>query len=686
MHLSGRTRLWLLLSLAAIATVAVYAPGMAGGWVFDDFPNIVDNHAIHITQGQSTLAAWMNSALSSPSSFLHRPLASLTFSLNWYVGNGDPLPFKITNLIIHLVNGVLVFCMLRVLLRLLGLRRNDPPFAATLSSRTEERHSLFDEAAATRLALIVSTAWMLLPINLIAVLYVVQRMESLCQIFILTGLGAYLHGRWMMLTARESRRESQGLALAIGGIVLGTVLGLTAKETAVLLPVFAFLVEWIVLRFARPIPAGQPLQEGAEKQTQDARLWWAFVVTLFVPATLGFAWMLRAALHPSLWVGRSFTLTQRLLTEPRVLVDYLHWTLLPNPMVLSLYHDDIVVSTGLLTPWTTLGAIIFLTALIVLAVWLRNRQPLVSLGIGWFFAAQLLTATIIPLELVYEQRMYFGSIGLLLVAGTWLLGLRWKIALPILRGFLVTVALFWFALVTHLRAQEWSNPLKLAVTEASYHPTSERAVYEAGRLLLVASNYEPGKTRDESIKYLRQAAAIPGSSTLPDQALIMLVDHYHQGDDSAYWDSMVRKLHDQPTGQGDISSLDSLTHCYGKDICKFDVTQLQRAFQAALSRPHPIARLNGAYAVFLRDILHDDLQAEKYLALAVTGEPSETAYRIDLAALYARNGDTSKAQEQIIALRRLNYAGRLDVQLKTLERIIEQRKSTTTRRSTDPLQ
>src|SRR6185312_6280031 len=222
--------------------------------------------------------------------------------------------------------------------------------------------------------------------------------------------------------------------------VLGTALGLTSKETAVLLPVFAFLAEWIVLRFARATLAGHPLPEGPGKQAQDPRLWWTFVITLFVPAVLGTAWLMRAFLHPGAWAGRDFTLAQRLLTEPRVLVDYLHWTLLPNPMALSLYHDEIVVSTGLLTPWTTLGAIVLLAALIALAVWLRNRQPLVSLAIGWFFAAQLLTATIIPLELVYEQRMYFASIGVLLAVGTWLLGLRRKIALPILRGFVVAIA------------------------------------------------------------------------------------------------------------------------------------------------------------------------------------------------------------------------------------------------------
>ncbi|WP_201313622.1 hypothetical protein [Dyella sp. EPa41] len=672
MHVNERTRLWLpwlLLALAALATAAVYAPGMTGGWVFDDFPNIVDNSGIHITPGQSTLAAWVNSALSSPSSFLRRPLASLTFSLNWYAGNGDPLPFKITNIVIHLINGLLLFCMLRVLLQLLWLRKGGRSATAPPHLPTKQGDAIaFDQAGATRLALIVSAAWMLLPINLMAVLYVVQRMESLCQVFILAGLWAYLHGRWMMLTASHSRQDRKGLVLAISGIALGTALGLTSKETAVLLPVFAFLVEWIVLRFARAAPAGHRQPEGPRKETQDPRLWWTFIITLFLPALLGFVWLLHAALRPSAWAGRDFNLAQRLLTEPRVLVDYLHWTLLPNPTVLSLYHDEIVVSTGLLMPWTTLGAIVLLVALIVLAVKLRNRHPLVSLGIGWFFAAQLLTATIIPLELVYEQRMYFGSIGVLLAAGTWLLGLRWKIALPILRGFLVATALMWFALVTHLRALEWSNPLRLAIAEANDHPTSERAVYEAGRLLLIASDYQPGKTQDESVKYLRRAAAIPGSSVLPDQALIMLVDHGRPGDDLAFWDSMVRKLRDQPTGQENISALITLTQCYSKSICRFDVTQLQRAYQAVLSRPHPIARLNGAYAVFQRDILHDDMLAAKYLALAVTGDPNEPAYRIDLAVLYARQGQMEKGREQIDALRRLNYAGRLDRQIAELER------------------
>jgi len=727
---------WFLLAIVIIATAVIYWPGVTGGWVFDDYPNIIDNAAIHITRGHSTLAAWVNSALSSPSSFLRRPLASLTFSLNWYFGSGDPWPFKVTNIVIHLINGVLVFCMLRALLRLVALRNTypraardplpaeggeDPPPSARRAERSERARSArgdgspaIDDSAATRLALIVAAAWMLLPINLMAVLYVVQRMESLCQIFVLAGLWIYLHGRWMMLTAENARRDRHGFALAVSGIVLGTVLGLTSKETAVLLPVFAFLAECIVIGFGRGrrekhIPLGRaarafaslrPSQAKGEEKSEatqattggfhplrheggraqrgrmlskaDRRIWWTFVITLFVPAVLGIAWLLRGALRAASWSGRDFTLTQRLLTEPRVLVDYLHWTLLPNPIVLSLYHDEIVVSTGLLSPWTTLGSIVLLAALIVVAVLLRNRRPLVSLGIGWFFAAQLLTATIIPLELVYEQRMYFASIGVLLAAGALLLGLRWKIALPLLRGFLVAVALLWFAVATNLRAHEWSNPLRLAVAEANRHPESPRAVYEAGRLLLIASNYAPGKVLDNAWKYLRRASAIPGASALPDQAMIMIADHHKQGDDTDYWNSMTHKLRDQPTRQEDISALISLTNCFSARICQFNTANLDRAYQAALSRPHPIPRLEGAYADFQRDVLHNDMQAEKYLALAVAGDPGEPAYRMDLAALYARNGQTDLALEQIDALRHLNYAGRLDGQIATLERMAEQ--------------
>src|SRR4029079_2147496 len=111
---------------------------------------------------------------------------------------------------------------------------------------------------------------------------------------------------------------------------------------------------------------------------------------------------------------RDFNLPERLMTEARIVFDYLHWIVLPNLRELSLYHDDYVVSRGLLQRATTLLGLVAAPLIVALAVYLRRWRPLVSLGVLWFFAAQLLTATVVPLELVFEHRTYFASLGVLL--------------------------------------------------------------------------------------------------------------------------------------------------------------------------------------------------------------------------------------------------------------------------------
>ncbi|MEZ5468873.1 MAG: hypothetical protein R3F18_14615 [Lysobacterales bacterium] len=79
---------------------------------------------------------------------------------------------------------------------------------------------------------------------------------------------------------------------------------------------------------------------------------------------------------------RTFGTTERLLTQARVLVHYIHWTLLPNLSNLTLYHDDIEVSRGLLQPWITLPSLLLVLLLPALALWKRRRLPLMSLQVS----------------------------------------------------------------------------------------------------------------------------------------------------------------------------------------------------------------------------------------------------------------------------------------------------------------
>src|SRR5690348_10065803 len=111
-RLTGRP--WLLLLIAMAVSVAVYAPGLRGGWLFDDYPNIVDNPGVQ--PHDASLGSLVRAALSSPSSQFKRPLASLSFAANYLVTGLDPYWMKFTNLVIHLLNGVAAFLLASALL------------------------------------------------------------------------------------------------------------------------------------------------------------------------------------------------------------------------------------------------------------------------------------------------------------------------------------------------------------------------------------------------------------------------------------------------------------------------------------------------------------------------------------------------------------------------------------------
>ena len=181
----------MLLAVMAV-TAFVYWPGLWGSWLFDDYPNIVENPGVHMHHVD--VASITRAALSSPSSVFKRPLTSLTFAANYLLDGLHPFGWKFANLLIHLLNGLLFYFLAR---GLLGLVRAPPGIQRTGPARTH--HAI--------VAACIAGAWMLLPINLTGVLYVVQRMESLANVFVLLGLLGYLAGRRRMLRPGGQRRH-----------------------------------------------------------------------------------------------------------------------------------------------------------------------------------------------------------------------------------------------------------------------------------------------------------------------------------------------------------------------------------------------------------------------------------------------------------------------------------------------
>jgi len=654
--LKNRTGWWLLLA-AFVVTLAVYWPGLSGGFLFDDYPNIVDNHGVQ--PSNASFSSLVGAALSSPSSEFKRPLASLSFAANYLVSGLDPYWMKLTNLVIHLLNGLLVFLLSRSLLHI-------PPAGA------HERAPAGATAARQRqgiVAALIAAGWMLLPINLTGVLYVVQRMESMANLFVLLGLLGYVAGRQRMLggsladsdsclapSAARARLspEIRGFLLCVTSIVACTGVGVLAKETAVMLPLYAVLVEWLVFRFR------------AANGRRDLRLAGLFVVVLLIPMLVGLAWLTPGIFNPAVWATRDFSLRTRLLSEARIVVDYIRWTLLPTPDALSFYHDDFRISTGLLAPWTTLASIVLLGLLVATMVWLRKRLPLAALGIGLFLGCQLLTGTILPLELIYEHRNYFASFGLLLAIVP-LLAVPPGTTMALPRYALLAGALLCWAGLTALTAHAWGNPLRLAEDLASRAPLSPRAQYELGRTYIIYSHYDPASPFTK-LAYgpLERAAALPEASILPEQALIFMNSRMHLPIKDAWWDSLIAKLKTHKPGVQDESSLGALTQCAREQRCDLSKQRMVEAYLASLSHPAPSARLLATYGDYAWNVLDDHALGLSLTREAVGASPKEAAYRITLIRMLMATGRKGDALAELKQLESLNYGGRLDASLTQL--------------------
>jgi len=424
---------WLGLATLLLAAWFAYRPGLAGGFLFDDFINLTALNSPGPVDDWPTFWRYITSGSADP---IGRPLALLSFLLDARAWPADPAPFLRTNLLLHLLNGALLL----VLLRRLGHNLGDS--------------TLRVEAA----ALLGAGLWLLHPLFVSTTLYIVQREAMLPATFTLLGLLGYVHGRDVF----DRGRARAGLLWMLAGIGGGTVLGLLCKANGILLPLLAWVLEATVLR-----------QDDVPRAVPDRRLRALRAGLLVLPSVLVFAYL--ASFLGRLGdpiADRAWTIGQRLLTEPRVLLDYLHLLVVPRVLSTGLYNDGYAAATSLLQPAATSPALLLVLALAALGFLARRRWPALAAALLFFFAGHLLESTTIPLELYFEHRNYlpamllFWPLARALFAGTHRHAWRVSVAVALL-------ALC--ALITHQRADLWGRPEQMAQLWALQNPSSSRA-------------------------------------------------------------------------------------------------------------------------------------------------------------------------------------------------------------------
>lgn len=639
----------LALLLALVFTVLAYLPGLHGPFVFDDITNIVQNGALKIPN-----LHWdqlMHAAFSSDAGPTRRPLSSLSFALNYYFGGTGSFSFKLTNVVIHLINGLLFFLLLRQIVRY--WRNTD---------------AIKSDVTAKWLPLLGAAAWLLHPLNLTAVLYVVQRETSLCSLFILIGCVCYCHGRLRLLKGRS------GWWWIFIGAAASAVLALAAKETAALLPIYLLVIEFCVFRFALAEPERNRLREFMRQRG----LLIFYLLFLVLPFALGMFWLF-AIHHGSAfsYSGRDYTLGERLLTEPRVVWDYIRWTLYPRLPDLGLYHDDIPLSEGMLSPPTTLLSILGLIALLVLAGFTWKKRPWICFGILWFFTGQLLESTVFPLEIAFEHRNYLADMGIILAVTTFILTEPTRYVKVLVRFAVIVLVVLTFGALTGMRSYIWRSTNSLVAVQAANHPRSPYATYALGEQL---TNEVLGGKRvllPEAVQALRRSSELPNSGIIAGAALALLEAQMLDNNDPANFANMAQRLRTRPISASDQQGLVALVQCQNADNCHFTRAELESLFTSALAnlrigKGSTYANILTDYGNFLGQGGHSDLVKSRELMLkAAEAVPSEPQYRMNVVVLDIALEDKALAEKDLQKVEALNRIGNLTPAIRNLQQRID---------------
>ncbi|SDB26460.1 Tetratricopeptide repeat-containing protein [Desulfonatronum thiosulfatophilum] len=394
-----RAHLFPLLLVFIILSI-IYANSFQGTWIFDDEPNIVANPNVHlkILDWESIKGTFYG----IHGNRIDRPLAFLSFGLNYYFHGLDTWSYHLVNFIIHCLASLFLYLFIFQTLHLPRLREKYAQHAGSI-------------------ALLATLLWATHPIHVTSVTYIVQRMASMAAMFFIMAMFFYLMGR---ITPRLWSKIGWFSLCFLSGF-----LSLSSKENAVMLPVVLYLFDLLLIQGVNRQTIKRHLLYGAFPLTFLGVM--AFVLTSPTNILAGYS-------------NREFTLTERLLTQPRILLFYLSLLIYPMTDRFTLIYE-VQLSKSLFTPWTTLPVILFWITWAGLGVYLVKRLPLIAYCLLFFIVNHLIEGSFIPLELIYEHRNYLPSMTIFLMI---------SIALIIfIRDFthkrllhVLTVALIWITI------------------------------------------------------------------------------------------------------------------------------------------------------------------------------------------------------------------------------------------------
>ena len=357
-------RKWLPYCTIAVIALIAYCNSFTVPFALDDFGSISNNYAIH--KLFDFVELWKF--------YANRIVLYFTLSVNYAIHDNGVEGYHITNLLLHIFNGILFYWILK---RLFSL----PYFKGKLLSKYS-----------TSISVIAAVLFVCHPLQVNAVTYIVQRTASLAATFYMLAILFFM----------KYRMQNRFIHLLL--TFLFTVTAMFTKENTITIPFMLLLIECMFF-----------LKDG--KTSWYKRI--AIFILLFatVPIIPGTNLLLKGYSQSdpnvSFKASTSMDRFQYFFTELNVILLYIRLLFVPVNQNFD-YSNDFPLSPTIWDNYSYVSFIILLCiGLFSLLTIKRNR--LVSFGILWFFAGLAVESSFISIKDVYfEHRLYFPIAGFIM--------------------------------------------------------------------------------------------------------------------------------------------------------------------------------------------------------------------------------------------------------------------------------
>jgi len=354
-----------------IIILSVYSNTFHASWHFDDIPNIIDNPDLHLKE-----FSWQNikkTFYANPfeRGYLYRPVACLSFAVNYYFSKNNVLGYHIVNISIHFLAAFFLFLFIYHSLNLQSIQSK------------YNTNSYF-------IALLSTLLWAINPIQTQAITYIVQRMASMAGMFYIISMYLYLKGK------TSSKNPAKIIFFIL--CIVSAMLALGSKENAILIPLSLFLYDFLLFQGI-----------SREKRKKQIKYLVVTIIITLIICVIYFSFSDTTVFSFfKLYEKRVFTLWERLLTQSRVIIFYITLILYPVSTRLSIGHD-MDISQSFFDPPTTILCIMLICGIIISSLYISKRRPLIEFSVLFFFLNHIVESSILPLEMIFEHRNYIPT-------------------------------------------------------------------------------------------------------------------------------------------------------------------------------------------------------------------------------------------------------------------------------------